>query len=329
MFREKLGNKILYLLSEKKSLPYNKLRQYVEDFKSEEGILRLEKNDLKQRKDSYCYSSLVRSLSSLGYLDIGKKGNKPIVKIAPPMLVALPYIKPTFLLTGARTSSFLQLFKNGKSFEIKLIKNDYLPDTVLIEPESLNTLETWCKETQFQGNKLSDYIRLHKKPIAWNMLKCSGKLTAYEKQLELDWFSGDESHIRKIFDVNKLKFIPFNLQKTEKKHLSLVKIYHFESYCDYYLFDFSKKEKVFVDLDWGKFLVIQRSNNSILEYNIEIFELTSYLRLPLVIERGLSLLSGNLVEVGRNKEFTFKNVPCQIAELVADKLGQKLVKKRM
>ena len=57
------------------------------------------------------------------------------------------------------------------------------------------------------------------------------------------------------------------------------------------------------------------------------------MRLPLTLERGLTLLSGTLskyeekktnLEKKLEKVFVFKNVPDKLARLVAQKLGQKL-----
>ena len=319
------GNNILYLLSEKKSIQWTKFRQYVEMLNH------------KEKSNSYFIYSLSRKLNALGYLDIEKdnKENK-MLKTALPQLIELPFIKLTFLLTGARSPELLKIMKSASSIEVKKIKNKCFPDTVIVKPENIEALETWLKTTSFQGNKLSDYIQICKNPLAWNILESSeNDIMSYEESLKKNWFSVDKSSIQEIFDINELKFKPFK-ENNLIQDRSLIKIFHKENYYKYYLFNKNNKDGVNVDLDWGKFLMIKQSNKSILKYNKDTFELESSLRLPLKLERGLTLLSGYSAEpnfdlnkeqknYGRKKPpFVFKKVSYKIAGIVANKLGQKL-----
>ena len=108
-------------------------------------------------------------------------------------------------------------------------------------------------------------------------------------------------------------------------NLSLVKIPHYEKFHTYYLFKPANEDKVKVNLDWGRFIMAKQLNYPVLEYDKQKFELHSKLRLPVLFERGLTLLSGiPPIREKENKKFTFKSVPYKIAKLVADKLGQKL-----
>ena len=322
MSKDQFGNKLLYILSEKRSLAWNQFRNYINDLSLENSF-----------PNDQIYP-LARSLSSLAYLDIGEnKRGATITKVAPPALIELPSIRLTFLLTGARSLELLQIMKNNPKIEFQKTKYSYLPDQIIVRPESIKTLESWLEKTKLQGNRLSDYIKLYKQPVAWNLLEWSGDLKDYEEQLNSHWFNGDESEIKEIFDIENLKFIPFNNEKTLQS-LSLVKIFHYESFYKYYLFDFTKEDKVKVNLDWGKFLILKKSTKSVLEYNSQTFELTSFLQLPLILERGLTLLSGapprdlssfsKKQKTQQKKAFVFKNVPYKIAKLVADKLGQEL-----
>ena len=335
MSKDQFGNKFLYLLSEKKSMKWGKFLQYVEFLSRQDNFLDNQKTE-KKKPAAYFFA---RNLSSLGYLDMGEddKGHT-IVKIAPPMLVELPFIRPAFLLTGARSPELLQIIKRNSKIEVKKIVNKHLPDKIIIKPENIEILETWLEGTIFQGNRLSSYIKIYKNPVAWSILEFSGNLKSYEDSLKSHWFSGNKSDIQTIFDVNDLKFKAFNTQQPLKYDLSLVKISHYESFYKYYLFNFINEDKVKVNLDWGRFLIVEKSNKSVLEYNSQTFELISFLRLPLILERGLALLSGipprepnsfskkqqRKDQVVGEEAFVFKNVPYKIAALVADKLGQEL-----
>ena len=311
-------------------MKWGKFLQSVEFLSRQDNFL---DNQKTENKKPAAYS-FARNLSSLGYLDMGEddKG-RTIVKIAPLMLVELPFIRPAFFLTGARSPELLQIIKSNSKIEVKKIVNKHLPDKIIVRPENIKSLEAWLEGAVFQGNRLSSYIKIYKNPVAWSILEFSGNLKSYEDSLNSHWFSGNKSDIQQIFDVDNFKFKIFNIQQSLKYDLSLVKISHYESFYRYYLFNFTNEDKVKVNLDWGRFLVSNKLNKSVLEYNNQTFELISFLRLPLILERGLALLSGappkelNLVskkQQNKGKIFIFKNVSYKIAKLVADKLGQEL-----
>ena len=107
-------------------------------------------------------------------------------------------------------------------------------------------------------------------------------------------------------------------------------------FLKYYLFSKQKQEKAKVDLDLGAVLDDQSRPMSSFKLQPKNFEFTSRLRLPFLIERGLTLLSGEypkFCDKRKNKKktqkvFVFKNVPDKIAQLVAEKLGQNLTIER-
>ena len=315
MSRSQFGNNLLYLLSEKRYIKSNQLNQYID-------VL------LNAHKKSYWKYSLVRNLSTLWYLYIKDDKGNTVLKITPPMLIELPFTKPNFLLTGARSPELLKVIKSNAKIEIKKTLNTYFPDTIIVRPENIQSLENWLEETAFQGNKLADYIKIYKNPVSWKILEDSEDVKVYEESLE--WSSGDKSEIREFFDIDNLKFRLFTTQQNLEHDLSLVKICHHGNLIKYYLFRTANEDKVAVNLDWGRFLISQKLQHSILQYNRKTFELRSKLRLPAELERGLALLSGeppkelNSDTQQNKKSFTFKNVPYKIAKLVANKLGQEL-----
>ena len=317
----KLGNQLLYLLSEKKSLEWSQFRKCVEDiFYRQDKV----SNDL----DKYEIYSFARNLSSLCYLDIGenKKSRKVIVQVAPPMFVRLPLIQSTFLLTGGRSSKLLDIIESCPEVQKMPSKNKQklLPETFIIRIKDQD-LDSLIEQTIFQGNKLSNYIKVHKQPIAWDILEFAGDINQYEQSLSLEWHSGNTSDIKQFFDIKSLKFQDFNSSNQLGNNLSLVKIPHYEKFYTYYLFKPSNEDKAKVNLDWGRFIMAKQSNCPVLEYDKQTFELRSNLRFPAIFERGLTLLSGiPPIREEENKKFIFKSVPYKIAELIAHKLGQKL-----
>ena len=354
MSNNQLGNNLLYLLSEKKSLKWNKFKQYAKYLCRQDKFDKkemakpqnnhhskaLESEDCSQKQPNDFWS-LARELSAMAYLDIeGKKGER-VFKITAPILAELPFIRPAFLLTGARSPKLLKAVKETakkcSGIDVEIKTHNSFPDTVILKPENKVILQTWLKNTSFQGNKLSDYIRISENyPPAWSILEFAGSLTAYKKSLETDWHSGDKRHIKEIFDIKLLRFKAFDSGKDSlENELSLVKIFHQEHFSKYYLFSKESEDRVEVQLDWGKFLILaEQSKESVLEYNKRTFELRSSLRLPPIFERGLTLLSGNsqkMQEKQFNKKkkrqkqsFVFKKAPYEIAKIVSEKLEQHL-----
>ena len=362
MYKNQLGNNFLYLLSEKRVIKWHKSKQYTEVLKKQDESLKNniptldekpEISNFSKKNYSYWHYSMIRKLSALGYLDIGEnKTGETLIQIAPPMLIEMPCIYPSFLLTGARSPDFLKAIKKavGSFSKIKVKKQNDLPDTVIIEPKSQLTLKNCLEKLTFQGNKMSSYIKISNHPVAWNILEFSGDLKSYEKTLNSHWCSGNLSNIEKIFSIDSFQFKSFNSDSDKlKQDLSLVKISHYENFSKYFLFKKENNDRVKVNLDWGRFLIAKQSKCSVLKYNKQTFELKSSLRLPLLLERGLTLLSSNpplkkdslgdyrniknrkvkidqrkakRVDKNKNSNWTFKGVPYKIARLVADKLGQ-------
>ena len=192
MLKNQAGNHLLYLLSEKKTLRWHDFKKYVEALYEKEVL----------EKDKYFILNLSRNLSSLGYIDIGKDGDNTIVKIAPSMLVALPFITPTFLLTGACCPELL--YKMKKHFQHKVKIQNFLPDTIIIKLENIEGLEDQLQNIPFQGNKLSDYIKTCKIPVAWNILEFAGSLCEYKKCLEQE-LSGNSFDIKEVFGYKNVK----------------------------------------------------------------------------------------------------------------------------
>ena len=355
MHNNQIGNNLLYVLSEKKSLKWRKFKLYAEDLCRQ---IQPSQNNIGEGQEVSSFNTswgnnigfsqqlskswFARDLSSMAYLDLGGKTGETVVKVAPPLLAELPFFQLTFLLTGARSPEFLDTIKqtinNYPKIDIEVtVQKNWLPETVLIKPESKIVLQKWLEDTSFQGNKLSDYIKMSETPPAWNILEFAGSLESYEQSLKNDQFSGDTTHIKECFDINSLKFKPFDPNTDSLEHdLSLVKIFHYEHLYKYYLFSKINEDMVEVQLDWGKFVIAKQSQIQVLEYNKRAFELRSSLQLPFIFERGLALLSGNPMkflntEKSREKRknicektFAFKNVPYEIAQMVAKKLGQKL-----
>ena len=309
------GNNLLYVLSEKRSMRLYDCRKHMDDLWQ------------KGEGERYWYYSIIRKLSSLGYLDIGEYSGKTIVQIAPPVLVALPFMRPTFFLTGARSPKLLRdIEKICNHSEMELEKKQFdnnMPESLFIKIYNTDKMECLFKDLVQEGR-----LKIEKQPISWNIINFSKGVEEYKESLENDYFSADPEDIMEVFDPASLRFTKpddkseLPLAKDNKNQEFLIKsVNHYDKY---YLYSQNKKEKVATHLDWGKFLMLQNSKNPILKLTKEM-ELKSCLRLPPLLERGLALLSGtpvNEVFFNNKKDFVFTNVPLEIAKLVSEKLGQ-------
>ena len=350
------GDNLLYLLSEKGTMTWFQCRKYMDDLWQNR-----EQNKFKdgfqcrkeQKNDRY---SMIRKLSSLGYLDIVEYRGKTIVQVAPPMLVALPFIKPSFFLTGARSPQLLreidELCNNHPEIELeKRHIDDDLPESWVIKTCNMEEMEK-----RFQNLVRDKKLGIQKQPISWQIMEFSANIEEYKNSLKGHWFSADSSDMKKVFNVNCLDFTKVNSNSseiTDESQEFLIELTHY--YREYYLYSPRKNEKVNVHLDWGRFLMVQDSKTSVLKFTKDM-ELKSSLRLPPLLERGLALLSGTPVNeipvnkmalrgsrsshngsyngkstniptgAGRHREFVFKKVPWEVAKQVSNKLGQQLQK---
>ena len=231
MSNSQFGNNLLYLLSEKKSLKWTVFKKHIE------ALLRQNKTEAHDKQDSQASHSkilknskkqayevwrLARDLSAMAYLDMGGKTGETVVKIAPPMLAELPFWKPVFLLTGARSPELLETVKESvkkySKIEIEIKTDNRRPETALIKPESRSILRGWLNDTRFQRNSLSDYMKISPRPPAWDILEFAGSLKSYQGSLDTEWFGGSPAHIKEIFDINPLKFKPFDADNNSLKH---------------------------------------------------------------------------------------------------------------
>ena len=350
------GDNLLYLLSEKGTMTWFQCRKYMDD-------LWQNREQNKARDDLQCgeeqkndWYSMIRKLSSLGYLDIGEYKGKTIVQVAPPMLVAFPFIKSSFFLTGARSPQLLkeidELCDNHPEIELeKRHIDDDFPESWVIKTCNMEEMEK-----RFQNLIQDKKLGIQKQPISWQIIEFSANIEEYKKSLQGHWFSADSSDMREVFNVNCLYFPKVNSNSpeiTDGNQEFLIKLTHY--YSKYYLYSPKKNEKVNVHLDWGRFLMVQNSKTPVIKFTKDM-ELKSSLRLPPLLERGLALLSGTPVNEipvnkmalggsrsshngsyndkstntptgsGRHKEFVFKKVPWEVAKQVSNKLGQQLQK---
>ena len=299
MLDNRVGNNLLYLLSEKKTMLYTRFKGYIEGMCD---------------NNAYC---LIRNLSALGYLGRGNnKRGQAIVRVSPPMLIELPFISPQFMLIGARSPELLAAAKDIA----KVKHHEDLPDSLFISHKDKEKL----LQKNIHGDKAADFLKITSRPWAWDILEFSGNLIDYRKSLNrkpLAWDDVDREHIKEIFCKQKMEFKKYNGEKIDGE--VLVKVSHYKKFSRHYLLNTKENKQANVNLDWGRFLALQGTAQPVLYYDRSRLILKSSLFLPVLLERGLTLCSGVPPRYNR-KGYSFTKIVPKVANLVTDKLQQQL-----
>ena len=317
MSKDNWCNSLLYILSEKsfdKCLSFSKFKEYI-------NILN---PSLNEEKCPYFGYNLFRKLSALGYINILRSQHGKTLQTNSPKLVLLHFIRPIFLFTGARTEDLIDKINTmckRHSFIFDRKKHNNLPDTITIIPDSL---ENFKKQWEHSTNKLKDYVELYINPVGEDILNSIPDIVSYKQSLKNNWFSANQSQIQEIFDIKTLKFRPFQ-EHQKPTHDFLGKTLLYEKSPKYYLFKRPCNEKIEIDLDWGRFVVLaEYSDKDVLQYNKSNRQLTSAIRLPLILERCLSLFYG-IYPLEQGCFFIFQHIRFEVAQTVSRKLNQRLI----
>lgn len=346
------SDELLYVISAKKEMPwlsfkqaYNYLYTLNTTACSEEG------DDIKDKR-----LSTVRALDSLGHCEFDFTDNNRKVYATPPVLIRLPSAGfPQAILAGIRTPNTIDKLRNACQSlgqNIKIEVTEQRSELVLV-PKRIAVQAEDVSELQEIASQLA--INFIETPSAWSLLNFSASLEDYltnsqwSNESELNWK-------RQTFDPNILRFLPSpssmggasgmrvpNIRLSQYQHPS-------RNTQIYYLWQEERCTQV--ERDWGRYAVINAANIKVLIYDQRRFMMAVPVgaKLPKLLERALTLCSGYVpifveklplqkltsnssmpkpkeVVNGFNvKSFNlFRDVPPQIAEMTAAKLGQTLL----
>lgn len=351
MYRD--SDELLYVISAKKEMSWFSFKQA---FNYIYNLTKTTSSDNGDDDIEKKISQTVRILNSLGHCEFDFTDNHRKVYIAPPALVRLPSGGfPQAILAGFRTPTSIDKLNIacksiGKYINIDVTEQSrgliLVPKRVLIQTEDVS-------ELQEIATKLAiDFIET---PSSWSLLHFSASLDDYlincnwSNQPELNWK-------KKIFDENILRFIlsPTSIRsdtRTRKLDIHLSQYQHpYRKTKIYYLWQEERCTQV--ERDWGRYAVLKAANIQVIIYDQRRFIMAVPVgaRLPQLLEKILTLCSGYapiLIEklplqhlainssISKNEMVVtnlnvtgfnlFRDVPPQIAEITADKLGQTLL----
>ena len=276
----------------------------------------------------------LRAIDALGHCDVSFDEGGGKIFVAPPVLARLPCLGlPQAVLVGERSPQTMKQLSEARSAFGQHVRCDarehgsdlaLVPQRLLIEAESTNQLADIATALR---------IRFEEEPPAWSLLHFSSSLDEYLAIFE--WSAARELNWkRKDFDISSLQFRTIHQAETPTR---------LSSYSDrvrnLQIHRLWKNGRwVQIDRDWGRYAVLRETGVNVLVYDLQRFLMAvpASAPLPRLFARALALCSGFaapfIPKHGVSYEspeawgFTlFRDVPPQIAEMVATKLGQTLL----
>lgn len=342
------SDELLYVISAKKEMSWSSFKEAFNYLYQLHSI----NNDEQENLNSYRLST-VRAFDSLGHCEFSFAETNSKVYVAPPVLVRLPCAGfPQAILAGARTPNIIDKLtcvceSVGQHVTIEVTEQEnklaLVPKRVAVQAEDVLNLQDIASQLG---------INFAETPSAWSILNFTASLEEYlanctcSDEAELNWES-------ETFNPVLLRFISFASENEESK-IHLRKYQH--PYRNNYIYYLWQEEKnTLIDRDWGRYAVLKENKINVLFYDRHKFIMAVPLgaQLPGLFERALTLCSGYVAkleklslhnfkanssdpiprEITENLAFTsfkiFRDVPPQIAEMTAAKLGQTLLMLKM
>lgn len=330
------SEKLLYVISAKKELAWRSFKEtfdYLYNIKMGLSEENTDKDEIKNKR-----LQAMRALDSLGHCDLDFSGDSSKWKVyaAPPVLVRLPCAGfPQAILAGARSPATIgQLSEACQSVghHINLEVTEQFSELGLI-PKRVAVQAEDVGELRAIGNLLK--IPFIETPSAWSLLHFAASIDDYlatlewSKEPELNWQS-------KTFDPISLQFQSIKetdcpLRLSQYSHPS-------RNTKFYYLWQDEKCAEI--DRDWGRYAVLKALRRNVLIYDKCRFTMAvpASANLPRLLERALTLCSGYAAKYEKKSPRDrpqiqgfnlFSAVDPQIAEMTADKLGQRLLQQSL
>ncbi|MBD1929830.1 hypothetical protein H6F74_26875 [Trichocoleus sp. FACHB-90] len=324
------SDQLLYVISAKKEMPWVSFKEvfnYLYTLKVAPAA-----GDLNGI--NYKRFQTVRALDALGHcdFDFSEEGNK--VYAAPPVLVRLPCAGfPQAILAGARSpqsihklSEACKVIGSHINLHVSEQPNElvFVPVRVAVQAES-------TEELVMLADSLG--ISFDKQPGAWSLLHFAASLDDYLATRQ--WVARPELNLkRKDFDSTSLQF------REPQNAATGIRLSKYTNPVRNVPVQFLWKDSLCtqIDGDWGRYVVLKLTGLSVLVYDERRFTMAvpASVPLPRLFERALVLCSGYAATFVPTKSMPrlnqktsgfnlFRDIPPQIAEMTAARLGQSLL----
>jgi hypothetical protein len=348
------SDELLYVISAKKEMSWSSFKQIFDYL----YILNINTYSENEEKISDTRLSIVNFLNSLAHCEFHFDENNRRVYATPPALIRLPCAGfPQAILVGSRTLKTIEKLKSackiiGENINIDVKEQGselvLVPKRIVVQTEDISELPEIASRLA---------INFIETPPAWSLLNFSASLQDYldtcqwSNESELNWK-------RHTFDPSSLKFFS-STEIILDINMSNVRLSQYEHpYSNttiHYLWRNEKNTKV--DRDWGRYAVLEAKKINVIIYDKHKFMMAVPVnaRLPRLLERALTLCSGYVAKLERLPYHNFnpisststmaglstiasrvkvnfnifRDIPPQIAEITAAKLGQTLIRKSL
>lgn len=320
---------LLYVLSARGEMSWPEFKK-VYDYLHTIHVL---PNELGETNIRFSRSQAARALDSLGHCDLDFSKESQRIYAAPPVLARLPRTGiPQAVLAGARFPQTIpKLVEACKAANrrVKLIV-DGQPGGRGLEPARVIIQADYAKDIAGFACKLG--IKFEKEPPAWLTLNFSASVDEYERTLrwsvmrELNW-------LRKDFSFDSLSYA--GLQR-QGDGVRLSRYANPVNNLPQYLI-WKDGQCAEVDRDWGRYLALREAGVQVITYDPQrfLFAVPKSVPLPRLVARALTLCSGYLPRFIKAGGGTltgsnwmglavYQDVPPQVAQLAATKLGQEM-----
>lgn len=329
-----IGDKLLFVLSAKREIAWSSFKSACDELALRAEPKTVYTDSTGDQTQAHRYYQALRTIDSLGHCDFSFGPHGDIVCASRPILARLPLAGlPRAVLCGARSvSTWAHLSDVANSFvSIRVEKaptknvSAVAPARIVVEADALVYLE------QFAETLGITFCRI---PPAWSLAYVCGSLEDYWDSIEwrvapeLNWPRRDFDPVQQCFgQANELKV-------SDKMRLS--------SYTDPMTWRRTHQicageMKGDVDRDWGRYMILADRRHDVLVYDQRrcIMCVPRRVPLPRLFSRALALCAGMQPNVIRaeaiisdsaNSDFfyAYRAVPRQIAQLVSEKLKQRI-----
>lgn len=327
MYRD--SDRLLYAISAKKEIPWPVFKRDFDYLYA----LQMRSEGLNLDRLPHRRSETVNAIESLSHCDIEFSEHGGRVFVAPPALVRLPVLGlPQAILTGSRSPQTVrQLSETCRTlgYRVNVEVSEQAADLALV-PARVHVKAESIEQIAEVAGVLG--IAFEDEPPAWAILHFASSLDDYLAACQ--WASRKELNWRrKDFNPGSLRF-GTTLQETLVRLSSYIDpIRNIQTHLLW-----KNGQHTEVNRDWGRYATLKESGINVLVYDQRrlIMAVPASVPLPRLFARALALCSGYAARFIMRENFPypvsepwgfnlFRDVPPQIAEIVAAKLGQALL----
>lgn len=274
---------------------------YIESGSLQQFNTYLSNMSYEQDLENYEKANIRRMFSRLAHIEFDYNENK--FSVCPPTICIIPNTNKA-ILTGRRTKDILKIISDF--YDIEATDNYDAPKCLIINIPDISVFKINLPQIRVS----LDFTK--------NILRLLPSLKDIENNLmQIDNYPISDSFLVRIYDNNKHKFTDYGSKMFYKDGLYEI-IY--PNNRKYYINNNTQWYKI--EKKYGKFLF--EKNQKLFKHSSNQLWLKQYMRLPELIDRGLTMRSGKNPKIS-NGYFIYDNIDNVTAKKVLTLLDQDMV----